>query len=94
MISFSATYLNCGRVKEMEDSAGQLSSTVKSDYLAIFNESGVPPHKLQLKVGIICSIIHNLFIQKGLIKNARVRIFELRRHIMRMEFLNSAFFSF
>jgi ankyrin repeat protein len=58
--------------------------------LAMLNEPGVPPHRLQLKVGTICSIMRNLSIEKGLVKNARVRILELRRQIVRVELLHSA----
>ena len=74
----------------MEDPVDQLPSTLESDYLAMLNEPGVPPHRLQLKVGTICSIMRNLSIEKGLVKNARVRILELRRHIVRVELLHSA----
>lgn len=66
-------------MKEVEDPTDQLPSAVESDYLAMLNEPGVPPHKLQLKVGTICSIMRNLSIEKGLVKNARVRILELHR---------------
>jgi hypothetical protein len=67
----------------VEDPVDQLPSTLGSDYLAMLNEPGVPPHKLQLKVGTICSIMRNMCIEKGMVKNARVRILELRRHIVR-----------
>ena len=77
-------------MKEVEDPADQLPSAVESDYLAMLNEPGVPPHKLRLKVGTICSIMRNLSIEKGLVKNARVRILELYRHIVRVELLLSA----
>jgi len=56
----------------------------------MLNEPSVPPHRLQLKVGTIRSIMRNLSIEKGLVKNARVRILELRRHIVRVELLHSA----
>jgi hypothetical protein len=74
-------------VKEVEDPTDKLPSAVESDYLAMLNEPGMPPHKLQLKVGTICSIIRNLSIEKGLVKNTRVRILELHRHIVRVELL-------
>jgi hypothetical protein len=58
--------------------------------LAIFNKSDMPSHRLQLKIDTIYSIIHNLSIEKDLIKSARIRILELRRHIVRVKFLYSA----
>ena len=52
----------------------------------MLNEPGVPPHKLQLNVGTIYSVMRGLSIEKGLVKNARVRILELHRHIVRWNF--------
>ena len=77
-------------MKEVEDPNDQLPSAVESDYLAMLNEPGVPPHMLRLKAGTICSIMRNLSIEEGLVKNARVRILELHRHIVRVELLRSA----
>lgn len=74
----------------MENPANQLPSAVESDNLAILNEPGVLPHKLQLKVRAIYSIMRNISIEKGLVKNIRVRILELYRHIVRVELLHSA----
>jgi hypothetical protein len=34
----------------------------------------IPPYKLELKVGAICTIQRNLSTEKGLVKNARVII--------------------
>jgi hypothetical protein len=80
------------RVKEVENPVDQLPSILESDYLAILNKPGMPSHRLQLKIGTICSIMRNLSIEKGLVKNARIRIFELRRYIVRVKFLHSASF--
>jgi hypothetical protein len=85
-----ATYLSCDCIKEVEDPADRLPSAVESDYLAMLNEPGVPPYKLLLKVGTICSIMRNLSIKKGLVKNARVRILELRCYIVKVELLHSS----
>lgn len=52
----AVTYLSCDRVKEVEDPSERLPSAVESDYLTMLNEPGVPPHRLCLKVGSICSI--------------------------------------
>ena len=76
-------------MKEVEDPDEQLPSAVESDYLAMLNEPGVPPHQLHLKTGAICCVLRNLCIEKGLVKNARVRITELRRHIVRVELLRT-----
>jgi hypothetical protein len=88
-VSVEATYLSYDRVKEVDDSADHLPSTIQSDYLAMLKEPGVPPHILLLKAGSICGLMRNLSIEKGLVKNARVRILELRRHVIRVELLRS-----
>jgi hypothetical protein len=92
-VSIPATYLSCDRIAEVEDPADRPPSAAESDYLALLNEPGIPPHKLQVKVGTICSIMRNMSIDEGLVKNARVRVLELRRHIVRVELLHSPSFS-
>jgi hypothetical protein len=84
-----ATYLSYDRVKEVEDPADQLLSALESDYLAMLNKPGVLLYKLILKVGTIYSIIYNLSIENGLVKNVRVRILKLYCYIVRVELLYS-----
>jgi hypothetical protein len=88
-VSPLATYLSYNRVREVEDPTDQLPPAVESDYLAILNKPGVPPHKLQLKARTIYSITRDLSLEKGLVKNVRVRIPELRHHIIRGDLLRS-----
>jgi hypothetical protein len=71
----------------MDDSTQYLPPSVHTDYLAMLDEPGVPPHQLHLKVGSLCSIMRNLCIEKGLVKNIHVRILELQRHIIQVELL-------
>jgi hypothetical protein len=87
-LSSLAMYLSCDLVKEIDSSTQQLPSSIHADYLAILTEPGVPQHKLHLKVSSLCSIMRNMCIEKGLVKNVRVRIMELHRHIVRVELLN------
>jgi hypothetical protein len=72
--SLLATYLSYDRAKEVENPTKEPPSTVQSDYLALINEPGIPPHTLHLKVGAICSILRNLSIEKGLLKNDEITI--------------------
>jgi len=53
----------------------------------MLSELGIPPHELHLKIGAVCSITRNLSVEKGLVKNVRVQVVELHRHIMRIELL-------
>jgi hypothetical protein len=50
-------------------------------------ELGIPPYKLDLKVGAICTIQRSLSIEKGLVKNARVIIQELNRYSIKVSVL-------
>jgi hypothetical protein len=88
-VSLLATYLSYNSVKEVEDPTDQVPSAVEPDYLAILNKQGVPPHKLQLKSRTIYSITRDRSLEKGLVKNVRVRILGLRHHIIRVELLRS-----
>jgi hypothetical protein len=84
---FSGTYLSCDSVKKIKDTAYRLPSTLHGKYIVLLSEPGISPHKLHLKVGAICSVMRNLYIEKGLVKNVRVRVTAFYRHIVRVEFL-------
>ncbi|KAG1780843.1 hypothetical protein EV702DRAFT_1076118 [Suillus placidus] len=43
-------------------------------YLAMLTAPGIPPHRLDLKINCICTILRNLSIEKDLIRHARVQI--------------------
>jgi hypothetical protein len=42
------------------------------DFLAILSQNGISKHELRLKEGCICSLMLNMSVQKGLLKNARL----------------------
>lgn len=88
-IAIEATYLSYGRVKEVDNFADHLPSTIQFDYLAMLKEPGVPPHILLLMASSIYGLMRNLSVEKGLVKTARVRILELKRHVIRVELLRS-----
>ena len=81
------THLSCDSVKEIRDVVYYLPFTFYNNYFTLLSEPGVPPHKLYLKVGAICSVMRNLCTKKGLVKNVRVRVAVFYRHIVRVEFL-------
>jgi|ERR1700722_20006809 len=49
------------------------------DYMALMNQAGVPPHALHLKTGCICTLMRNMSVDKGLVKNARVIVHKVHR---------------
>jgi len=40
------------------------------DHLYTLTCNGVPPHILRLKQGCVCSLMRNMSVRKGLVKNA------------------------
>ncbi|KAG2745962.1 hypothetical protein P692DRAFT_20740374 [Suillus brevipes Sb2] len=50
---------------------------------------GVPPHQLDLKVNCICAIQQNLSVEKGLVRNVRVRVTALHRCFVKVQLLNN-----
>jgi hypothetical protein len=82
-------YNSFDSVKEAETSHHLLSTTDMLDYLAQLKQPGVPPHSLPLKVGAICSIMRNLDVEKGLVKNTRVVIVALRQRYVEVRLLSS-----
>src|SRR5437764_13154116 len=57
------------------------------DYLQTVNENGIPLHELHLKVGSLCSIMRNLSIDHGLVKNVCVIVWRMLRHTIEVETL-------
>ena len=51
-------------------------------------EPGIPPHKLDLKVGAICTIQRKISTEKGLVKDAQVIIRELNRYSIKVGVLS------
>jgi hypothetical protein len=50
----------------------------------MLREPGIPPHTLSLKVCCIASIMRNLSVEKGLVKNARVQVMELLPNVVKI----------
>ncbi|KAG1867980.1 hypothetical protein C8R48DRAFT_599035 [Suillus tomentosus] len=50
----------------------------------------LPPHRLDLKQNCICTIQRNLSVEKGLVRNARVRVIVLHRRFVKVQLLNTS----
>lgn len=59
------------------------------DYLAMLTQNGVPAHQLDLKEGCICSLMRNMSVQRGLVKNARVIVQRLHRRFVEIRVINN-----
>ena len=64
-----------------------MTTSTISDYLGLLGEPGIPPHRLKLKIGCVCSLARNLSIERGLVKNSRVVVKKLHRHIVEVELM-------
>lgn len=59
------------------------------DYLSMVTSAGVPPHELHLKHGCVCSLMRNMAIEKGLVKNARVIVHGLHRRYVEVQLIDN-----
>lgn len=82
-----ATYYSQDTIKELDDTTFHLPTGAEADLLSILHEPGVPPHALSLKKGCIASIMRNLSIEKGLVKNVRVQVVDLLPNMVRVRLL-------
>jgi len=65
------TYMAANCLKEVT-AAGLTSLDSVLDYTAKQTPPGLPPHTLHIKVNGIYRLIHNFFVNRGLVKNAQV----------------------
>ena len=72
------------RVKEMDDPNGFLAAMIDDSVLERFQKTGVPHHRLQLKVNDICLIQRTLNRKEGLTTNTRVRILHIAKTCIRV----------
>jgi hypothetical protein len=47
-----------------------LYSDILADYFSMLYKLSIPSHKLRLKIGAIYTVVQNLSIKNGLVKNA------------------------
>jgi hypothetical protein len=55
------------------------------DYLSLQTHNGIPGHLLRLKRGCVCTIMRNLSVRNGLVKNARVVVHNLHRRFIQVQ---------
>jgi hypothetical protein len=79
-------YYSADYIKEDDQSD---SDETTPDFLALLTHNGVPPHVLRLKVGCICTVMRNMSVRKGLVKNARVVVRQLHRRFVMVQVINN-----
>jgi hypothetical protein len=75
-------YYSQDTIKELDDTTFYLPTGAEADLLSMLNESGVLPHTLSLKRSYITSVIRNLYIEKGLVKNVRIQVVNLLSNVV------------
>lgn len=61
---------------------------VHQDELHMIIETGMPPHVLELKKGVIVNLIKNLDVKSGLVNGCRLRVEEVNRDRLKAEIIS------
>jgi hypothetical protein len=77
------SYYSANVVKENEN------NETDPDFLPLLTHNGIPLHHLRLKTGSICSLMRNMSVKKGLVKNARLIIEQLHHRFIQVRVINN-----
>lgn len=85
------TYFSRDKIVESDtyDLSTRPPASTTLDYLSLLNEPGIPPNKLHLKPTMVCSLMRNLSVEKGLVKNTRVIITSCEQHSIGVQLIHS-----
>lgn len=86
LIILKDNYYNANFIKKDSDSP---KDDVTPNFLAILTHNSVPPHHLCLKKGCVCSLVQNLSIWKGLVKNTCVIVHQLHCWFIKVQVINN-----
>ena len=64
---------------------------ISIEFLRAQNPSGLPPARLELKIGAPVICLRNLFLKKGLCNDTRMIITKLREYSIKVKIINSQF---
>ncbi|XP_043482109.1 uncharacterized protein LOC122511114 [Leptopilina heterotoma] len=82
----SREYLSIDFCEEDEED-NTLSTLVPTEVLNTLTPNGLPPHKLNLKIGAIVILLRNVNLEKGLCNGTRLRIIKLENYTIYAEIL-------
>jgi hypothetical protein len=96
----SSTALHCVNILTSHSDVFYSADSVKEDtnmqadeatpnFLSLQTHNGVPSHVLRLKLGCVCTLMCNLCVRKGLVKNARVIIRSLHRRFVQVQVIDN-----
>lgn len=78
-------------IDSVEDAEGVQRSLYPVEFLNTLTVSGMPPHKLQLKIGTPIMLLRNINGEQGLCNGTRLRVRQLLRNCIIAEILTGAF---
>jgi hypothetical protein len=84
----SESYFSSDILKEADEAPSDAPEQTP-DYLALLTHPNTPPHRLHLKINAVCAIQRNLSVEKGLVRNRRVRITALHRRFIEVQIPNT-----
>jgi hypothetical protein len=64
---------------------------ISIEFLRAQNPSGLPPARLELKIGTLVICLRNLFSKKGLYNGTRIIISKLREYSIKVKIISSQF---
>jgi hypothetical protein len=83
----TVTYYSFDTIKEDETPVPADHPATTMDFLSLQRESGIPAQELSLKEGCICTIMRNLDINEGLVKNRRVLVEWLHERVIEIRLI-------
>ncbi|XP_028791348.1 ATP-dependent DNA helicase PIF1-like [Neltuma alba] len=84
----SVQYLSSDSVSSTDQDSSSFQDLYSTEFLNTINCSGMPPHKLSLKVGIPVMLLRNIDQSAGLCNGTRLRITYLGKNFIRAVTLN------
>ncbi|CAF2725446.1 unnamed protein product [Rotaria sp. Silwood2] len=68
-----------------------LQVNIPVEFLNTLNPSGLPPYKLNVKIGCIVMLLRNLSVDKGLCNGTRMIVRAFRQNVLQLEIITGAF---
>ncbi|XP_028782636.1 uncharacterized protein LOC114738734 [Neltuma alba] len=86
----SYEYLSCDTVCKSTEDSDSFDNLYTTEFLNTINSSGLPPHKLYLKVGAPIMLLRNIDQASGLCNGTRLQISKLGKNVIEAITLNGS----